>query len=147
MIASNPEEHCSRGGHESTPVRRPRWRYRVALATVLTVGITLGIPHHMLAIRSLFVFRNDEPLSSFVIIMAGPLTTLPAVLLAIFRRSWGATWLVAGSLLSLGVVIATEIANGKTIVDINSLAVRYFVTIAIPMLAVGVGLWRLRSRG
>lgn len=111
------------------------------------VGIALGIVHHMIGVRSLLVFRTAEPLSSWVIILGGPLTTLPAVLLAIFRRSWGAGWLIAGGLFSLSVVIATEFANGGSVATIASEAFQYSITITIPIVVIGMGLWLLPSRG
>ena len=72
------------------------WFYRVVLVAVLGSGIILGVWHHQIGGRALWVFRNDEPVSSWVTILAGPLTTLPATLLAGWRRQWGAYWLIAG---------------------------------------------------
>src|SRR5262245_35493076 len=93
-IAVPDAENYARSSAQGTVARRgARWRYLLALFSVIATGIALGVMHHIIALQSLWVFRNAEPLSSWTIIVAGPLTTLPAVFLAIFRRSWGATWL------------------------------------------------------
>ena len=98
--------------------------YRVALWGILLVGIILGIWHNMLGVKSVWVFRNGEPLSSWIIIAAGPLSTLPATLLALFRRPWGAGWLIGGGLLSLTVVVLTEIASAEPVTEIASASLR-----------------------
>jgi hypothetical protein len=125
---------------------RTRWFYRLALFSLMSIGIVLGIWHHVFGVRSLWIFRNGEPLSSWMIILAGPLSTLPAVLLAILRQSWGAGWLIGGGLFSLGVVIATEMAKGEPTREIANAAVRYSTTIALPMVLLGLGLVCLHRR-
>src|SRR5438105_11513401 len=97
----------------ASPASRNRWVYRLALAVVVSLGIAVGLWHQFIGGRSLFTFRNNEPLSSFVIIFAGPLSTLPATLLAIFRPAWGATWLIGGGFLSLVAFVASELMSGE----------------------------------
>lgn len=41
------------------------WFYRVVLVAMLAVGIILGVWHHQIAGRALWVFRNDEPVTSW----------------------------------------------------------------------------------
>lgn len=120
------------------------WFYRAALVAMLGGGVILGIWHHLIGGRALWLFRNDEPVSSWVIVLAGPLSTLPATLLAGLRRQWGACWLIAGGLVSLGVVLADEIMKGEPILQIVSAGFRYSTTISLPMIILGVGLVWLR---
>src|SRR5258708_28105946 len=49
----------------------------------------------------MFVFRNGEPLSSWLTVICGPLSTLPAVIWSIPRPKTGAYWLIAGGIIAL----------------------------------------------
>lgn len=122
--------------------------WRAGLAVILSGGIILGVWHYQIAMRALWVFRNNEPLSSWVSVLAGPVSTLPATLLAVFRRRWGAVWLLGGALASLGGVVAHELVNGESLAEVATAAVRYSVPISIPMILLGFGLvWLERSLG
>jgi hypothetical protein len=115
---------------------------------ILSGGIILGVWHYQIAMRALWVFRNNEPLSSWVTVFAGPVSTLPATLLAVFRRRWGAVWLLGGALASLGGVVANEFAKGESLAEVATAAVRFAVPISIPMILLGFGLvWLDRSLG
>jgi hypothetical protein len=116
------------------------WFYRGVLVAMLGGGIILGVWHHQIAGHALWVFRNDEPVSSWVTILAGPLSTLPATLLAGLRRQWGAYWLIAGGLISLGAVLADEIMKGGPVAEIASAGLRYSTMISLPMILLGIGL-------
>jgi len=146
MIMLSTEDHSRSPEHRAALMTRKRWLYRLAFCGILSVGVALGIWHNFIGVRSLWVFRSGEPLSSWIIILAGPLSTLPATLLAIVRRSWGAAWLIAGGLFSLGVVVITEMANSEVTTEIASAAFRYSETIALPMVLLGLGLLSLHRR-
>lgn len=142
----NAEDHFHSAERPAASITRKRWFDRLALFGILSVGIALGIWHNLIGVRSLWVFRSGEPLSSWMIIFAGPLSTLPAILLTIFRRSWGAGWLIGGGLFSLGVIVVTEMANGEPTTEIANAAFRYSATIALPMVLLGLGLLSLHRR-
>src|SRR5262245_22684636 len=110
---------------------------------LLSAGLILGLWHYRIGIRALWMFAGNEPLSSWVTIAAGPLSTLPAHLLAMFRRLWGAAWLIAGGLLSLGTVATNELLQGGWV----TAAGPYATVISLPMILLGVGLvWCERCR-
>jgi hypothetical protein len=75
-----------------------------------------------------------------VTILAGPLFTLPATLLAGLRRQWGAYWLIAEGSISLGVVLADEIMKGGPVAEIASAGFRYSTMISLPMILLGIAL-------
>lgn len=80
-----------------------------ALLIVLTVaGIALGAWHLRLASQAIFVFRGGEPLTSWIAMLCGPVSTLPAVVLSLFRTRPGAYWLIAGGLVSFVVFLLGE---------------------------------------
>lgn len=122
------------------------WLYNSASIGLVTIGIIVGIWHGFIGLRGLWVFREHEPLSSWIVILTGPLSMLPATLLAVFRRPWGASWLIGGGLLSLGGVVLTEVNNGETAMEVTSAALSYSRAIALPMFLVGVGLILLHRR-
>jgi hypothetical protein len=121
---------------------------RTGLLVILSGGIILGVWHYQFAMRALWVFRNNEPLSSWVILFAGPISTLPATLLAVFRRRWGAVWLLGGALMSLGGVVADQLVKGSSLAEVATAAVYFSIPISIPMSLLGLGLlWVQPSLG
>jgi hypothetical protein len=74
---------------------------------LLLAGIVLGCAHLSLALKAMFVFRSDEPASTWNFIVSGPLSTLPAVIVSYFWPKIGGTWLIAGSVLSFLFAIAS----------------------------------------
>ncbi len=59
-----------------------------------------------------FVFRNDEPLSAWIFVLAGPLSTLPAVITAFFLPKIGGIWLMCGAVISSISMIVYLAATG-----------------------------------
>src|SRR6266851_1477147 len=119
--------------------------WRAGLVVILSGGIILGVLHYRFAMRALWVFRNDEPLSSLVMLFAGPLSTLPATLLAVLHRRWGAVWLPGGALVSLGGAAADQLVKGNSLVEAATAAVYYSIPISIPTILLGLGLGRVQS--
>ena len=70
---------------------------------LLTIGfgVAVGLVHWRTAERALFLFRNEEPLASWIVLISGPGLTLPAIGVALFSRSTGGYLLVAGGVVSL----------------------------------------------
>ena len=64
----------------------------------LLVGVPLGLGQWMAAAQAIFVFRENEPLASWVAVLAGCGLTLPLIVLAAWRARWAGLGLVtAGS--------------------------------------------------
>ena len=101
---------------------------------LLLVGIVLGCAHLWLALKAMFVFRSDEPASTWNFIVSGPLSTLPAVIVSYFWPKIGGTWLIVGSVLSFLFAIAS-MQTDRNLHDI----VWYFTAYSGPMLVLGIG--------
>jgi hypothetical protein len=71
----------------------------------LLVGIPLGLGHWMMAAQAVFVFRENEPLSSWVAVLAGFGLTLPLILLAAWRARWAGYGLVAVGVTSIAAAV------------------------------------------
>jgi len=87
-----------------------------------------------LALKAMFVFRSDEPASTWHFIVSGPLSTLPAVIVSYFWPKIGGTWLIAGSVLSF----LFAIASMQTDWNLHDI-VWYFTLYSGPMLVLGIG--------
>lgn len=96
----------------------------------IMIGIIVGIVHFYLGTMAIFVFREEEPLTSWITILFGPLSTLPAVILSIFRRQIGGMWLIIGSVISL---IALAIDQPLNIQKIF----RFVIIMSGPMALIG----------
>jgi hypothetical protein len=75
----------------------------ILFAAGLVGGVALGIEHHREGMRVLFVFRETEPLSAWVVV-GSLLGTLPATVLALVSPRVAAfvLWLLATALLVAG---------------------------------------------
>ena len=98
---------------------------------LIILSIIVSIWHLRLGMKALFVFRQDEPITSWVAIFCGPLSTLPAIMIALFKNKIGGSWLILGGILSL---IALFIEENYQLGNI----VQFFLKITIPMLSIGV---------
>ena len=59
---------------------------RYLLIASICIALLLGLWHLNLAMQAIFVFRNNEPLTSWAAILIGPGSTLIAALIAIFTK-------------------------------------------------------------
>lgn len=97
---------------------------------LLSVGIIIGFFHLKQGLKAMFVFRTNEPISMWISIIAGPLSTLPAVLLSFFLPKIGGVWLICGSILSAVAFLITT----HTFRDISW----YLLGYSFPMFIFGV---------
>src|SRR5690242_3143182 len=104
---------------------------RSALVVVSAIAVILGLWHGQLAMQAVFVFREGEPIASWLAIALGPATTLIASLLAIFMRRTGGILLVALGAISF---LAFVVGEGK----FTEHVVPFLLQISLPMIAVGV---------
>jgi hypothetical protein len=95
------------------------------------VAFFIAIIHLGYGIKALFVFRNNEPILSLLILIFGPLSTLPALLVGLFWKRFGAIWVLFGSIISFSLVILSLLP--KRILGIGN----YFVMFSGPMLLIG----------
>lgn len=116
-------------------------RVRVELVGVLLAGAILGIWHLGMGSRAVFVFRSDEPFSSWVWVLSGPLSTLPAVALAIFSRRWSATWLITAGLISLGALVVGRGGTAHPRGAFWELLLSHGIVVMVPMIGLGLGLF------
>jgi hypothetical protein len=106
-----------------------------ALTIVSLIAVVLGLWHGQLAMQAIFVFREGEPIASWLAIFLGPATTLIASVLAIFMRKPGGIWLIAGGLVSFLVFL---IGEGT----FNEYVMPFLFRISLPMIGVGLAfLW------
>jgi MFS family permease len=90
--------------------------------------------------RAVFTLRNDESYSSLIGVFFGPFSTLPAIIVSLFSRSWGAAWLITGGLVSLGAFVVSLIQRGYRIDELLELLSRFLSTVTGPMILLGLGL-------
>ena len=102
----------------------------VLLGIVSIIALALGVWHAQIAIRAIFVFKENEPLTSWLAIALGPATTLLASLVSIFFRRVGGMWLMVS-----GIVAFTIFAIGEA--GFSQYIVAFLVRISLPMIFVG----------
>jgi hypothetical protein len=73
-------------------------KFTTILLFALAFGI--GVFHLFQGFMSIFVFKENEPILSWVCMLSGPVSTLPATITAIFNRKLGGYWLISGGVLS-----------------------------------------------
>ena len=63
------------------------------------ISFAIGSFHFFQGFMSIVILEN-EPLSAWVCILSGPISTLPATITAIFNRKIGGYWLISGGVIS-----------------------------------------------
>jgi hypothetical protein len=92
------------------------------------IGVLIGIWHLYMGSMAIFVFRENEPLLSWLTIFLGPLLTFPAFLIG-FRAPLVATWcLFVGATSSLFFMVMSEGLQGDHLL-------RFAVFVSLPMYA------------
>lgn len=92
----------------------------------LLLGALIGGWHFYFGTISIFVFHENEPFSSWLIVVSGPILTLPAYLVGIIKPRISCWCFLLGSTLSLFLMCLSEGFHG-------SYLVRFFVYINLPM--------------
>ena len=100
---------------------------------VVLVGVLVGAYHAWLAVKAIFVFRNNEPLSTWIFTLAGPLSTLPASVAGIVNMKTSGLWLIVGSVVSFIAAMVTAGSNA----DIDT-AIWFLRTYSGPMFVLGI---------
>ena len=130
--------HCASHRESETEAAFGEIMNRVFVIAV-SAGIALGVWHLKLAIEAIFVFRAGEPIISWIAILSGPASTLPAALAALFTKRGGGYWLVGGGFFSFLIF-----ALGERGVTENFFP--YLSMISLPMIVLGAVLLYLPKK-
>jgi hypothetical protein len=70
--------------------------------SILLFSLAFGISifHLFQGVMSIFVFKENEPLMSWICMLSGPMSTLPATITALLNRKIGGYWLISGGTIS-----------------------------------------------
>lgn len=99
---------------------------------VFILGLIIGIMHLKVATKALFVFIEAEPASTWILVLFGPGSTFPAVLVSFFWPRIGGIWLIGGSIISI--IAASVGLAGKGFEGL----IGYFIKYSGPMLLLGI---------
>lgn len=127
------------GAQELIPIATKAAMKRCARYGLSVLLTGMGLVHLRVALRAVFVFGSDEPVWSWVVILAGPGSTLLAAILSWWAPRVGGTWLVAGSVLSM---LALLMIEGRVTPNFFQLVLWF----AGPIAALGVGLYLIARR-
>lgn len=106
---------------------------RILSYGVLIIGILVGISHLKVGVKTMFVFGVNEPVLAWMFVLSGPLSTLPAVIVAFFWPKIGGIWLISGSIVSIIAITILGINKG----DFEDI-MWYFISYSTPMLVLGI---------
>jgi hypothetical protein len=109
-------------------------KQKLTAETLILIGVVVGVLHLQEGFVALFLFKNNEPISAWILIIAGPLSTLPATIQAYFNKRIGGWWLIISSIISLGFFFyLTEDKTNMTFILMN----------VLPMFLLGFGFLQL----
>lgn len=100
---------------------------KIITGIIFIIAFAVGLFHLRLGLTAIFVFKNNEPLSSWICIISGPVSTLPATITAIFNKKLAGLWLVLGGILSFAAILPNR-----------EYMLSALVTIAVPMVLIGL---------
>lgn len=104
---------------------------RVIKYSLLVIGIIVGSIHLRMGLKTMFVFSNNEPISTWFFVLSGPLSTLPAVVVSFLWPRVGGTWLIFGSIFSLIAFMVGTMRDTQSIMW-------YFINYSAPMFMLGL---------
>ena len=109
-------------------------KQKIPTGALILIGVVVGFFHHIEGITAIFVFKNNEPISSWIFMITGPLSTLPATITAYFSKRIGGWWLILSGIISLGFFFyLAEDRTNMTFILMN----------VLPMLLLGFGFLKL----
>jgi hypothetical protein len=112
---------------------------KLFLTACFLITFVLGLWHLKIALRAIFLFSNNEPLTSWIAILFGPCLTLIIGIIMIFAKKTGAYSLIAAGLISGVAFFIGE--HGVT----DNLSA-FLWQISAPMLLLGVATILLSNR-
>ena len=109
-------------------------KQKIPTGALILIGVVVGIFHLQEGIMAIFVFKNNEPISSWIFMISGPLSTLPATITAYFNKRIGGWWLIFSGIISLCFFFyLAEDRTNMTFILMN----------VLPMLLLGFGFLKL----
>lgn len=96
----------------------------------ICAALALGAWHLSLAVEAIWVFRTGESIVSWIAVLTGPACTLPAALLALFKKQVAGYWLVGSGIFSFLVFAAGQPDAAANIFP-------FLLRISVPMVLVG----------
>lgn len=105
---------------------------RLCKLILIIFSLLIGIWHLGVALKALFVFRENESFLMWITILIGPLSTFPATLASFRWFRMGGFWLVCGGIVSLTSLIFLDAPNNITYV------IQYFIKYSTPMILLGL---------
>ena len=108
----------------------PMWKI-LRFATI-ALGLLVGLAHFRAALAAAFVFQNAEPWPTKVMVVGGPMSTLPAAVMGIRWPLAGGLWLVIAAVVS-STLCLLDFSHGE-LEQFSAYLIRY----GGPMLAIGV---------
>src|SRR6266702_8468868 len=106
-------------------------------AILLAIGLWIGGEQLWVASKAIFVARNDEPIWFWIWVLSGPVSVLPASILATFKPKDGGAWLVLGAIASLPTSFLAIAAHKSE--EALPVASDIFVRYGLSMFALGIG--------
>ena len=104
---------------------------RLWSSAVVAIALMLGAYHLRLAMRALFVFREGEPLASWIAVLTGAASTMPAAILSIFKKKAAGMWLMATAVVSAVATVLSEPSDTRGIVAVVGV-------VTLPMIVLGL---------
>lgn len=111
---------------------------RAVLITICILGVLLGLWHLRLATQAVFVFRESEPIASWLAIVLGPAATLFLGILAIFLRKVGGIALIVCGVAALIFFVVSDEPSREHVTS-------FLVQISLPMVVIGIAFFLLSN--
>ena len=73
---------------------------KVTSILLFILAFCIGLFHFFQGFISIFVFKENEPILSWVCILSGPISTLPATIATMFHKKIGGYWLISGGIIT-----------------------------------------------
>ena len=112
---------------------------RVGLFAAVIAGMAVATWQTTVAMEAIFVFRNDEPITSWLALCLGPLLTVVGCVVAYFHRLAGGITVLAGGLLSAAAFVVGE-------AGVNEYLMPYLLQFTLPVIVVAIVLLVLAKR-
>ncbi len=105
---------------------RYKWFYRA----LYMIGLVIGVWHLRLALMAIYLFHANEPITSWVSVIAGPCMTLPVMVYLIINNKRGGILLVCAGLVSTIIMSIGEHFNHENLIP-------FMYMISAPMMVIG----------
>lgn len=105
--------------------------FKILLYFITIIGFVIGAWHLRYALTAIFLFKEDEPWTSWAYMFSGPLSTFPVIIISLFKRKLAGIWLALGSILSTSIFIVSEKGANEYLLSVAG-------KVTLPMLILGI---------